>query len=333
MKSAGLREVDRVGTPDAHLHFEHFTTADVAPDLRHEAWAARGFPSFSSLYTSAPIGPFDTAIDFIKLDGMIVQFATGTPRLLERSSARIAADGVALLGVGVQFDGATVGDADGRVFHCPPGDVLLLDMGRPSRLTVPIGRSVQLAIPFARAAKELGAPADLHGAILPAARAQLFLAHLEHLRERLADLRAGQQTRLARTIIDLLALALDDGLLLPASGDGDGAEPRASAARRAIERSLGSRELDAAFLCQQLGISRSALYQEFRGEGGVQTYIRTRRLDRVRAALLDPDNRMRIADLAYRWGFAGESNLSRQFRVAYGAPPSQFRRAAHGRTR
>ena len=314
--------------PGERLRFAHFTTAHAAPEHRHEAWAARGFPSISALYASVPIGPFDTATDWIRLDGMILQYATGTPRHLERNAARIGADGVAMLGVGIHFDGDTPGDAEGRPFHCAPGDVLFLDMARPNRLRVPSGRSIQLCIPYPRVASELGPPALLHGMVVPAARAVLFSEHLDRLHGQLPSLPASQEVRVARSIVDQLALALDQAVAIAISGVGEGAEPRASAARRAIERALGSRDLDAASLCEELGISRSNLYQEFRAEGGVQAYIRSRRLDRVRAALLDPDNRMRIADLAYRWGFADESHLSRQFRAAYGTPPSQYRRSA-----
>ena len=67
----------------------------------------------------------------------------------------------------------------------------------------------------------------------------------------------------------------------------------------------------------------------FEAEGGVQAYIRERRLEAARLALGDPANGEPIYAIAERLGFSDAAHLSRLFRERFGASPSQFR--AQGR--
>ena len=124
----------------------------------------------------------------------------------------------------------------------------------------------------------------------------------------------------------MLAIALERVDSRVAVVQPEGREPTASVVRREIEAQLGLPDLGVASLCQRLGLSRSALYRLFEGDGGVEAYIRRRRLEQVRHALIDPTNSDRVGDLAYRWGFSDASHLTRLFREAYGVTPSAVRR-------
>ena len=310
--------------PDRPIAVTHYDTDAVPPEARHAAWTARGWPSIAALFSSRPIGDFSTDVDRVMVDGLIVQFASGTARDIDRSTHKARSDGVDLLGVGVEFDGALSGTAQGRPFVAPANSLLFLDMAQSSAVRLPGGRSLQLALPKAMAEENFGPTRRLHGLVIEPARGAMLVSHLLHLREALPQLTEHQQPRLARTVIDMLAIALDRS----------GARQRPqlvagrdmlAAVKREIETRLGLPSLTVPSLCATLRISRSALYRMFEAEGGVEAYIRGRRLEQVRLALLNPANGERIVDLAYRWGFSDASHLGRQFRDAYGTTPRAFR--------
>ncbi len=100
-------------------------------------------------------------------------------------------------------------------------------------------------------------------------------------------------------------------------------------AERVIEERLGSAMLTVANLCRWTGMSRSSLYRLFDGDGGVQAFIRTRRLACV-AEELRTGGAGRVADIAERWGFCDAAYLARVFREVHGVTPSAYR-ATHAR--
>ncbi len=107
-------------------------------------------------------------------------------------------------------------------------------------------------------------------------------------------------------------------------------EPARARAERVIEERLGSAMLTVANLCRWTGMSRSSLYRLFDRDGGVQAFIRTRRLARVAEELRDREAG-RVAEIAERWGFCDAAYLARVFREVHGVTPSAYR-ARHGET-
>ena len=304
----------------------HYSTAAVPPDERHDHWATQGFPSVAAMFGSVPVEPFGTAADQVQLDELTVQFAEGTAREFDRSVVRLRSDGITMLGINVVIDGVMRGEARGQSFVVEPGGVLLLDMMQSSRVSVPNGRSIQIGVPRGLADDQLGPVRRLHGSVIPSDRSVMLIGHLLRLREALPTLSDSQKPRLARTIMDMLAIALERIDARVAVVQPEGRAPTASVVRREIEAQLGLPTLNVASLCQRLGLSRSALYRLFEGDGGVEAYIRRRRLEQVRGALIDPANVDRVGDLAFRWGFSDASHLTRLFREAYGVTPSAMRR-------
>lgn len=103
-------------------------------------------------------------------------------------------------------------------------------------------------------------------------------------------------------------------------------DPDILAATRLIDERLMDPDLDAASLMQALGLSRSSLYRAFQAVGGVNAYIRQRRLQLARdvlAARTGP--RPTVGEVAQSHGFASDSHFSRAFRAAFGHSPGALR--------
>jgi len=301
-----------------------YSTASIPPADRHETWSGRGWPSIASLFESTPIGPFSTSAENIALDGIIVSYSHGTARVLERTPDRIAADRIDILGVGVLLEGEMHGLARSREFAVRAGEILLFDIAQPVTMTMSIARSIQMAIPRALAESQLGPVAALHGIVIGRDEASLLHAHLLKISENLQRIATEDAPRLARTLLDLLVVAVhaatgaDDAAAPPARG-------AAAHAREEIRANLESPSLTVANLCRRLKVSRSTLHRLFEKEGGVQTYIRNTRLDAARQALLDPGSEERIGAIADRLGFSDAAHFSRLFRARFGQTPSQCR--------
>jgi AraC-like DNA-binding protein len=74
-----------------------------------------------------------------------------------------------------------------------------------------------------------------------------------------------------------------------------------------------------------LGVSLRSLHVAFEPAGTTVTnYIRRRRLDECRAALLNDPSRP-VTDIAFAWGFGSLSGFYRAFRAAFDATPGDLR--------
>ncbi|WP_308375584.1 helix-turn-helix domain-containing protein [Microbulbifer sp. RZ01] len=102
---------------------------------------------------------------------------------------------------------------------------------------------------------------------------------------------------------------------------------RFNLARKYIQRYLASPDLGANSICRALGISRRQLYYLFERHGGVEKFIRQRRLAACCKAIADPMDHRLINTIAYSYGFTNQALFSRQFRAEYGFSPTEARAA------
>jgi AraC-like DNA-binding protein len=213
-----------------------------------------------------------------------------------------------------------------------PGSVQLVDLAQPSLHDSTSSRTILLTVPRAVATASGVDVSSLHGEVLHSTTAAMLGPHLLALRDALPELAGEDVARAERTVLDLLSLGVRG------SGRGEGrvrvaGRTAAMLARQQIEAMLDSPALTIASLHRRLGISRSGLHRLFEAEGGVQAYIRARRLEAVRRALADPVVTESIHMIAERFGFSDASHLSRLFRTRYGMTAGDYRREAHRRER
>ncbi len=93
---------------------------------------------------------------------------------------------------------------------------------------------------------------------------------------------------------------------------------------RVIEANLTSPEMDIDFICTQIGMSRTKLYNKVKNITGqsVGDFIRTLRLRR--AAALMTENDLSLTDIMYSVGIQTQSYFSKAFKNEFGKTPTQF---------
>jgi AraC-like DNA-binding protein len=122
-------------------------------------------------------------------------------------------------------------------------------------------------------------------------------------------------------------IGLARGLLsgaLDSAEDESVAEARLRVMKRHLDRRLSEPELGIASLLGAFGATRSTIFRDFRGDGGVDRYILDRRLERAFADLASRTGRRGIVrEVLEAWGFESASHFSRLFRERYGMTPGE----------
>lgn len=130
---------------------------------------------------------------------------------------------------------------------------------------------------------------------------------------------------IGRHIVELLALTLDRHAETSTSA---GSVVRAAHLRRAesfIRKRLADASLTPQAVADGCGISLRYLHSIFADtDRTVAQFIREQRLLAARDILGMP-GLLRMAEIAYRFGFADQASFSRQFRAKFGQTPSEFR--------
>ena len=138
---------------------------------------------------------------------------------------------------------------------------------------------------------------------------------------------------------DLIGDHLIDVLCLALRGDERALDSSESATRLAhlqraevfIGHNLKNPALSPAMVAQACGISVRYLQHLFAGAGQtVGGHIRDARLLRCHEELCRHDRLETITTIAYRWGFADQTQFSRHYRTKFGCTPRETRQSAGG---
>lgn len=216
---------------------------------------------------------------------------------------------------------------DGSGFRAvQPGEIVMLDMSRPTR-TLALNASI-LTMSMARdrvaaATSQLG---SAHGRIIPARQGALLADNMASIARNGASLKLESLPSIGRVLSELLTLVLEDGPASSRQRSASLASRRADEIRFFIERHLHNEHLDIDTIAAGSGVSRATLYRHFARMGGIARYIRSRRLDAFRRALSDPDDARTLSQLAEDLGFTDEGGASRHFLDAFGMRPGAYRK-------
>jgi AraC-like DNA-binding protein len=303
----------------------HYSTSHLPPADRHEAWTNRDWPSLAPAFRTRPHEPFDARSTSVRLGEVSIHYSRITGQRWTRDAAMMRSFDPDALTVAITLAGEARGEMGDIAFRTGPGSVHFGDLSMPSDHVSTGSRTLLIGVPRNVAEQHGLDVRALHGTVLDSGPAALIAPYLLGLRRAAPGIAVEDGPRLGKVVLDLLAIAAASARR-DAQPDMAGRRTVLSlAARREIEALLGSPALTVAALCRRLGVSRSTLHRLFEAEGGVQAYIRERRLEAARFLLDDPRIVEPIYAIAERLGFSDAAHLSRLFRDRYGLSPSEYR--------
>jgi AraC-like DNA-binding protein len=239
--------------------------------------------------------------------------------------ARSASDNISLV---IYSKGGCSLDVEGRSSDVHPGDVFILDKTRPNTVRAPAFSSVTVVLPRALLELQLADVDRLHGLVLKrsAPLNAMLVGHVQTWFAQAPQLSMSDARAIAQGATAMVAAFAGASELGREKIRIAAATTSLQRARHVIEKNLPNRDLDADFLCKQLGMSRSKLYRLFEPAGGVGQYVLRRRMMRAYKHTMDPAlAHERIGAIAARCGFANVSVFNRSFRQAHGASPTELR--------
>lgn len=243
-------------------------------------------------------------------------------QMLVRGPEEIRCSGLDSVAVLLDLAGMK-GNAAGRDINSPPGSFHLRDFARPSAFKVEAVDAIVLAMPRDQAPAWL-ADGNIHGRYIDGTSqlSRLLTGQL------MAILRAAPGLSMEEGVASIEAALViverafkGTGMLNATQTEALYRQLRASAVVL-IDQRLQEPDLKIDQLVHALGTSRATLFRAFASSGGINLYIRHRRLDRAREVLLARRGRRpSVAEIGRAHGFASESHFSRSFQDQFGHRP------------
>lgn len=299
-----------------------FSTDDLPPALRDEAWREATAPFFDARPVHRDEG-LSGYVAALPMAGFMIGATGFNAQQYERDRRRISVHGLDQWLVQVFLDGGLDAEHAGGRFSVRQGDVCVFDLTQPFRSEVSAGRTVSVLLPRAMIDPR---SAPRHGAVWRGSQAgtRLLAQHLTALVREASHLEPEDAQAAAQA-----TLALFGGLLRHTSQDRGVSDARLGArVRRYIAEHLSEPELDAKHLQCAFGLSRATLYRLFASEGGVAAYVRHARLDACLREIAMNPRRVQLTELLYRWGFSSDQQFTRAFQRRFGVLPSAWRQFA-----
>ncbi|HQD15333.1 MAG TPA: helix-turn-helix transcriptional regulator [Ottowia sp.] len=310
----------------------HFSTRDVEPALRRDAWQELAHRWVD--FRPAPDVPLDAELTVLSNDVCTLGATRSSAYEMHTGSRRAQPDDMVVLTL--MQAGELVPDiyarkCAGALSLCAPREMGAFRWGQDAR-------QVFLTLPRSTAAVALGheprtALLNSRCALAPALASQMnHVALLLGQGERVdATVYAGLLD--ATRALALLALRnlghQGADVDLPDLTDSLHAGRRA-AALRFMEQHAHRHELDAAAIARGAGCSRTRLYEAFAAQDqSVMGVLRELRLQRARA-LVEQGLRLHVGALSWRCGFADASAFSKLFRARFGLTPTEWRARSAG---
>lgn len=321
----------------AHVPHTWFSTSELQPELRHEGWRQTvGVCLESSLARDEP-ADFHATLEGYLLDDIVFSRPQAARQKFDRTSLRIAQDGVDHYMIEMFIDGFTEMQVHGRTVRNNPGQIVGFDLGDILDSFNSDFDLLCLFVPRARLSPLLVRPDSLHGVIpdLNDGPGLLLASYLQTLYRVLPTLSVADAPTTANALLQLIAAAFNKAAGQQSGDTGSGRHhDTLLRAQLYIRANLASRTLSTGDIAARMGISRTALYQLFEQLGGVASYVRELRLRKCLSDITAPRHAAtQIAEIAYRWGFDDPSVFSRAFRQRFGCAPNEARALAYARAR
>ncbi|KKB82828.1 hypothetical protein VW29_14820 [Devosia limi DSM 17137] len=284
------------------------------------------FISQNSLLTEEDAAAFHGSAQIFFLGRLVLLESTAShPTRMLRTGLDVARSDVDLLQICLLTKGVITGRGE-PAFRVGPGDICFIDCSQPFECEVSGFAMTVLLVPRDALPSSLS-DYLVHGLVLKADRpATAILAQLMRQTYEMAPSLSHDEAEAAARAAVSLAFDLFKSGLSPKKDLASAPLDLLGAAQARIERLLENPELSAAMLQKQLRVSRATLYELFVPNGGVQAYIRERRLQRC-YEILRSNHRPNdtIGTVAFSLGFRSEAHFSRAFKDRFGLSPRTLR--------
>lgn len=308
----------------------HFDTRDIALHQQMQAWRDRVGHIVDTLPSKKQVDKgFCGGIDLYSVNDLVFLESYTDELRLERSLARISTDSTRFYVFYILQTGH-LGNVDGlyrkQVVAQPGRAMMALDMNQPVYGHRPGCRIFNLFVPRELVESALPDAESIHGRVIQEQTPlfQLIYDHLSATHRELPRMTADEADAALRSAIHLVVAAFGKHAKLSGNARAAARAALFGQARRYIDANLHRPGLTPENLLANLKLPRHTLYRLFEHEGGIETYIRHRKL---RAAADDLVNfpHVLVQDVAYGLGFGSPQDFSRVFRRTFDMAPQDFR--------
>lgn len=328
-RSRSVVEADAVRVSDLVPSFG-FRAEAMTPEDNAAAWreAVGTLFDVDELASGEP-GPFRADLTSFALGPVLLGTTRASGQRFRRTVDTIAQSNVDHIILQLYVQGGYEGVAGRRPMRVEPGDICLFDLAQTLDTRATAFENVTMVIPRPKLAAYLPSLEALHGLVIRGTdvAGALIGRHLQALLDVAPSMMQSECEMAVEASIGLITACLRAELHRADMGTASGGEgDRLIRVKQHIEARLGDPGLSGESVARQLGLSRSVLYRLFAPHGGVEAYIRSRRLHRAFFDLTAPGSR--VKDVAGRWHLGTEANFNRAFKAAYGIPPKMARAVA-----
>lgn len=309
-----------------------YQTSDVRPDERCRYWCDALSRTFVPLEVrESAERQFFGKLTSTWLGQALMSQLSSKPQACVRTDEAIKSRGGRdLLQVGLLLAGRADVTQDGRTARLSAGGLVIYETSRSFRWSFPVADWNLAIATFPRAdfafsaaeSRELTARDLSRGAAGP-----ILAMYLRELHEQAEAPDGRVSARLGDTAADLVTTTMLENLSDPGTAPAFG-RMLCQKVVSYIEDNLGDPGLTPAGIAEAHYISRRYLYMLFTASQKmpVLEWIRLRRLERCRQALLDPAMaEIPVSRIAARWGMPNPALFSRAFKRVYGLGPSVYR--------
>lgn len=302
-----------------------FNLSAIAPHERFEFWHDAGSlvhrPIRSAYHTPSQI---EVRATVRPSESIVMGRMTSSEQYFERTKHMIRTDHVDSFQLVLLEYGSIQWTAQDNTCHAQAGDLLLLDNDEVTQSAWTAHRQIYAVLPRDLVAAP-GWPGPSKRVLQSGSPCAAILSHY------LQTIWANRQTeslnstqQLVQGLASLTRIYFSEAApLLEAAST---PVPIKQTIQGWIHDHLHNPDLDAAQICSAFYLSRSTLYELFKPEGGIRTYLQQCRLERARLILENPNCQASISAIASQLGFRSLSSFSRAFHDHWGLTPRDARK-------
>ncbi|WP_196223258.1 helix-turn-helix domain-containing protein [Roseibium sp. RKSG952] len=308
-----------------------FDTSLIETAGQYEVWRESISCIFDTEAQREPIkNGFPARIEATRFNTLLFSKTICPAQKWTRTPLRIAADGMDHLMIQLYKRGEHTWQKNDNDIDLPKGGLLVFDLSQETRAFTTDSENLSVIIPKSLFADRINLSLNYHMKILYPNNAinSLLYNHLLDIDRISQIITPSEACHIAPSTVGLLASCLNMGVEF----DDPAQKPAIDSAvfRRItsfIDVNLCNMKLNAKYISENIGVSRSGLYRIFNRFGGVENYIKKRRLDDSFRVLSDPSqNRRKILDVAFDAGYNTHSSFCKAFKNQFNISPQELRK-------